>query len=205
MSFSTQTLDQFLEALSRPEPTPGGGTASAVAGAMGTSLLVMVAGLTKTRANTDAEHATLAAVRGSLSPLAPALLQAADRDAEAFDAVMAAFRLPRATDEDKAARKTAIQRAFRAATETPLETLRLVANGMELGETVARLGNPAAASDVKVAAGLLDAAAAGAAANVRINLESLADDDFRTGAGLEVDQLLGRAGEARSRLEAALP
>ncbi|MEZ5286951.1 MAG: cyclodeaminase/cyclohydrolase family protein [Vicinamibacterales bacterium] len=98
-----------------------------------------------------------------------------------------------------------MQRAFRAATETPLETLRLVANGMELGETVARLGNPAAASDVKVAAGLLDAAAAGAAANVRINLESLADDDFRTGAGLEVDQLLGRAGEARSRLEAALP
>ncbi|MDH4066791.1 MAG: cyclodeaminase/cyclohydrolase family protein [Acidobacteriota bacterium] len=204
MTFASRSLDEFLVALASPEPTPGGGTASAIAGAMGVSLLVMVAGLTKTRANTADERATLLAVRASLEPLRLSLQECADRDAEAFGEVMAAFRMPRASDDEKARRTEAVQSALRAATDVPLETLRLATRALELGETVGRLGNPAAASDVGVAAGLLRAAADGAAANVRINLDGLTNQTHRAGAKVEGEQLLDRSEVARARILAAL-
>src|SRR5512139_3591574 len=162
MSFSTLSVHEFIQSLASSEPTPGGGTAAAIAGAMGTGLLIMVAGLARTRGNTDDERAILAGVRERLVPLADALERCADRDTEAFNVVMAAYRRPKATDEEKAARKAAIAEAMRGATEAPLETLRLVVRALELGETVARHGNPSAASDVGVGAGLLAAAADGA-------------------------------------------
>jgi formiminotetrahydrofolate cyclodeaminase len=125
MSFSARTLTQFFDDLASSAPTPGGGTASAVAGAMGASLLMMVAGLPKSRTNADVERTTLDACRATLGELRAALARAADDDAAAFDAVMAAYRLPKATDEDKAARKAAIARAMRGATEAPRTTLGL--------------------------------------------------------------------------------
>jgi formiminotetrahydrofolate cyclodeaminase len=198
------TVHQFIQALASPDPTPGGGTAAAVAGAMGTGLLIMVAGLARTRGNTDDERAALSGVRERLVPLADALERCADRDTEAFNVVMAAYRRPKATDEEKAARKAAIADAMRGATEAPLETLRLVVQALELGETVARHGNPSAASDVGVGAGLLTAAADGAAANVRINLDSLADEDYRRAASGEMEALLIQAAESRSRVRASL-
>ena len=194
MSFSTGSLEQLLQALASPKPTPGGGTAAAVAGAMGVSLLVMAAGLARTRGNTEDERGTLAA----------SLQACADRDAEAFGQVMAAYRMPKAADDEKTRRKVAIQAALRTATDVPLETLRLAAKALELGETVARHGNPAAASDIGVAACLLRAAADGAAANVRANLGGLADEGYRSSVTVEVDQLVTRADEARARLLAAL-
>ena len=204
MSFSTLSLSEFLDALASAEPTPGGGTASAVAGAMGTALLVMVAGLPKTRTNTDDARAALDAVRAELVPLRASLEVCADRDAEAFNAVMAAYRLPKATDDEKAARKTAIARAMHGATEVPLQTLRLASRALDLGETVARHGNPSAASDAGVAASLLHAACEGAAANVRVNLGSWSEEGFRTQAGAETDELSARATTALARVRAAL-
>lgn len=193
MSFSSLTLAQFLDALASSAPTPGGGTASAVTGAMGTALLAMVAGLPKTRENTAEERAALDEARGRLLPLRAALERAADRDTEAYDVVLAAYRMPKATDEEKAARSAAIQAGFRAATEAPLETLRLAAEALEVGAIVARHGLPSAASDVGVGASLLVAAAEGAAANVRINLDSLKDQAFREEAARRADDLLARA------------
>ena len=105
MTLSSLSLHDFLQALASPQPTPGGGTAAAAGGAMGAGLLMMVSGLPRTRGNTDDERATLATVRARLEPLAEALEQCADRDADAFDAVMAAYRLPKASDEEKAARR----------------------------------------------------------------------------------------------------
>jgi glutamate formiminotransferase/formiminotetrahydrofolate cyclodeaminase len=171
---------------------------------MGTGLLIMVAGLPRTRGNTDDERAILAGVRERLVPLADALERCADRDTEAFNVVMAAYRKPRGTDEEKSARKLAIADAMRGATEAPLETLRLVVQALELGETVARHGNPSAASDARVAAGLLAAAAEGAAANVRINLESLGDEEYRRAASGEMEALLIQAGESQARVRASL-
>ena len=204
MSFSSLSLSQFLDALASAEPTPGGGTASAVAGAMGTALLVMVAGLPKTRTNTDEARTALDAVRAELLPLRASLEVCADRDAEAFNAVMAAYRLPKATDEDKAARKAAIAGAMRGATEVPLQTLRLACRALDLGETVAQHGNVSAASDAGVAAGLLHAACEGAAANVRINLGAWSDERFRVETAAETDALSARAAETLTRIRATL-
>ena len=183
------TVAELLAALASPDPTPGGGTAAAIAGAMGTSLLVMVTGLAKSKNNTDDEKAALAGARAALEPIARQLTMLADADTEAFNAVMAAYRLPKATDDDKAARSRAIQDALRGATVVPLDTLRACAAAIDHARVVATHGNPTAASDAGVAIGLLRAAADGAAANVRINLVSLKDEGFRTATDTETARL----------------
>jgi formiminotetrahydrofolate cyclodeaminase len=107
--------------------------------------------------------------------LSDALLDLVDRDSEAYEAVVAAYRLPKTSDDEKAARKAGIQAAMKRAAETPLETMRRAAEALEAAPIVARLGSANAASDAVVAIELLSAAARGARANVEINLESLDD------------------------------
>ncbi|HTH25912.1 MAG TPA: cyclodeaminase/cyclohydrolase family protein [Vicinamibacterales bacterium] len=188
--FADMTVSQLLAALGSPSPTPGGGTAAAIAGAMGTSLLVMVAGLAKSKNNTDDEKAALSKARAAIEPITAQLTDLADADAASFDAVMAAYRLPKATDEEKAARARAIQAALRGATEVPLRTLRACANALQQARVVADYGNPSAESDVGVAIGLLKAAATGAAANVRSNLGGLKDETFKSATEAETARLL---------------
>lgn len=184
---------ELLAALAGSDPTPGGGTAAAIAGAMGASLLVMVTGLAKSKNNADDEKAALAGARASLEPIAAQLMTLADADTEAFNAVMAAYRLPKSTDEEKTARTGAIQDALRGATVVPLDTLRACADAITHGRLVATHGNRSAASDVGVAIGLLKAAAEGAAANVRINLVSLKDESFKTATDAEASRLTASA------------
>ena len=204
MKFAEMTVAQFLDALASPDPTPGGGTAAAVAGAMGTSLLVMVTGLAKSNTNTDDEKAALAGAKLALQPLVAALMTLADADAASFDEVMAAYRRPKATDEEKAARSAAIQQALQGATTVPLQTLRVCASAMPHAGTVAACGNRSAVSDVGVAIGLLEAAAAGAEANVRTNLGSVKDPQFTSAAADETGRLMTNvsreAAAARARL-----
>lgn len=192
-SFTDLTVSRFLDALASPTPTPGGGTAAAIAGAMGTSLLVMVSGLTKSRNNTEADTAALARARECLLPITTHLGTLADADARAFDRVMAAYRLPKATDQEKTARTQAIQTALHGATTAPLETLRACADALTHARVVAAHGNPSAASDAGVAIGLLRAAAAGAQANVQANLDSIKDDIFRAATGAEAARLSAAA------------
>ena len=184
------TVAQLLAALASPDPTPGGGTAAAIAGAMGTSLLLMVTGLATSRNNLDDEKAALASARAALAPIASRLMALADADTRAFNEVMAADRLPKATDQDKAARTRAIQSALRGATEVPLETLRAGVDALTHARVVADYGNQSAASDVGVAIGLLKAASEGAAANVRINLTGLKDEAFKSATDAETTRLL---------------
>lgn len=183
------TVAQLLAALASPDPTPGGGTAAAIAGAMGTSLLVMVSGLAKSRTNTDEEKAALAKARAALEPLTARLTQLADADTESFNAVMAAYKLPKGTDEEKTARTQAIQDALRGATIVPLDTLRAAVQAIDHSRAVAEHGNRSAASDAGVAVGLLKAAADGAAANVRINLTSLKDEAFKAATEADTSRL----------------
>jgi formiminotetrahydrofolate cyclodeaminase len=191
--FAEMTVSQLLAALASPDPTPGGGTAAAVAGAMGTSLLVMVAGLAKSKNNTDDEKAALSTARLSLEPIVTTLTDLADADTAAFDAVMAAYRLPKASDDEKAARTRMIQAALRGATEIPLQTLRACSEAIGHGRIVQDYGNRSAESDVGVAIGLLKAAAEGAAANVRINLDGLKDEAFKAAAEADTVRLLRAA------------
>ena len=192
-NFASMTLSDLLRALASPDPTPGGGTAAAIAGAMGTSLLVMVAGLAKSKSNTDDEKAALAKARAAIEPITSRLTGLADDDAASFDAVMAAYRMAKATDEEKIARTSAIQSALRGATEIPLETLRACAEALVHARVVANYGNRSAESDVGVAIGLLSAAAAGAAANVRSNLGGLKDEGFKSATEAETARLLAQA------------
>lgn len=199
--FSEMTVAELLAALASSEPTPGGGTAAAIAGAMGTALLTMVTGLAKSKTNTNEEKAALARARSAIEPITARLAGLADADTQAFNDVMAAYRLPKAADDEKAARSGAIQQALRGATIVPLDTLRAIVEALEHGLVVAEFGNRSAASDVRVAIGLLKAAADGAAANVRINLTSLKDGAFVAATTSETSQL---SEEAASHASAAL-
>jgi formiminotetrahydrofolate cyclodeaminase len=188
-AFSDITVRQLLDALASPNPTPGGGTAAAIAGAMGASLLIMVTGLAKSRNNTDDEKAALATAQAGLTPLRAHLAQLADADAASFDGVMAAYRLPKISDSEKAARSAAIQHALQGATTVPLETLRACAEVLRHARAVAEHGNRSAASDAVVAVALLKAAADGAHANVRINLDGIKDEAFKSATGADAARL----------------
>lgn len=192
MKFADLSVSDFLSALSSSSPTPGGGTASAIAGAMGASLLLMVSGLDKSKSGTEEERMLLGDAKRALVPLCTRLVELADADSEAFDQVLAAYRLPKGTEEEKAARRSVIQRALWRATEVPLDTLRVCADALEYGPVVARCGNPTAASDVGVGVRLIEAAAGGAEANVRINLHGIRDEALKADAERNATRYLER-------------
>jgi glutamate formiminotransferase/formiminotetrahydrofolate cyclodeaminase len=167
-------------------------------GALGASLLAMVAGLPKTRTGVPAEREALDAARADLQRLQRTLVDLVDRDAAAYDLVVAAFRKPKATDDEKARRSQAIQDAMRVATEVPMETYRAAVSALVAGRTVAACGNPSARSDIAVAVHALQAAMSGAALNVETNIGSLKD------AGL-VERFTNELRSAHAEGTAALP
>jgi methenyltetrahydrofolate cyclohydrolase len=175
MKLTALSVSDLLTAFRSSEPTPGGGSASALASAVGASLLAMVAALPKPRAANDDSVRRLADAGRRCSALAVELEALIDQDSAAYDLVVGAFRLPKATDDEKAARADAIQKALRAATEAPLEVMRKSATALSLAPAVNELGNQNAASDVQVGIGLLKAGLQGARQNVEINLGSLKD------------------------------
>ena len=178
MKLTERRVDDLLKAFRSSDPTPGGGSASALAGAMGASLLAMVAGLPKSKAATEEDAARLKAAGARCTELAQTLAGLIDRDSEAYGLVMAAYKRPKATDEEKAARSAAIQEAFRAAIAAPLDVMRACAAAAEQGVVIAAMGNPSAASDGQVGFELLGAALRGAKMNVEINLDSVKDADY---------------------------
>ena len=182
-------LRDVLESFAAPRPTPRGGAGAALAGAVGASLFVMVAGMPRTRRGGEADRQALDQVLRELRPSRDHLADLVDRDSEAYDAVVAAHRLPKSTPDEQAARTAAVQAALRGATEVPLDVMRACQAVVHEGTTVARHGNPAAASDIGVALELLVAALRGAAANVRANLESVRDVGFASGARDEAERL----------------
>ena len=116
MPLVDRSVRDLLAAFSSPAPTPGGGSASALASAIGASLLLMVAGLPRTRSGSEEDRAALASAAAALAGVRDRLTEAIDADAAAYDQVVAAYKLPKASSEEQLARKAAIQRALRAAT-----------------------------------------------------------------------------------------
>ena len=191
-----QTFPDLLDAFASPDPTPGGGSAAALLGALGASLLARVAGLPKTKSNTPGERAALDAARTRLLELRKTLMDLIDRDAGAYDRVVAAYRLPKTSDEEKAARSRSIQAALQHATEVPLETLTVCGQVVEAGRTVATSGNPSAISDVTVGLQTLMTAMSGAMLNVQMNLGSVKDAAFVQATTVAVRRSLESAGTA---------
>lgn len=188
-----RTVTGLLEAFSAADPTPGGGSAAALVGATGAALLAMVAGMPKSRTNAVAERDALDQAQTELLSLRDTLTALIDRDASAYDLVIAAFRKPKGTDKEKADRRAAIQDATRVATEIPLETIRACVGALRAGRAPATQGNPSAASDVKVGYRLLLAAAEGARDNVDINLPGLTNVELQDVFRTETAQLMHEA------------
>ena len=194
MKLTDHRLSEFCWPPSaHPTPTPGGGSASALAGAVGASLLAMVAGLPKPRAATADDLERLAAAGAGCVALSERLSALIDRDSEAYELVVAGFRLPKGTDEEKAVRGTRIQEALRMATEAPLDVMRACAEAIGHAASVAAFGNPHAASDVRVGLELLGAGLRGARLNVDVNLDSIKDGEFVTAASDEAARLTAAA------------
>ena len=148
---------------------------AAVAGAAGAALVSMVARLTRGKKGYEEHDARMQAIALEGDRGREGLLDLADRDAEAFDAVMAAYRMPKETDQEKAARGEAIQRALSGAAEVPLQVARQAADLLDLAREVTEVGNVSAASDGAAAAQVLAAAVNAALANVEINAGSIKD------------------------------
>lgn len=190
MTLTGRTVHDLLAAFRAATPTPGGGSASALAGATGASLLVMVAGLPKPAAEAAGDVERLQAAGARCASLAADLETLIDADARAYDAVVAAYRQPKGTDAEKAARSAAIQDALRGAIDSPLAMMRACAAAIEQAAVVASLGNQNASSDVRVALALLRAALQGAHANVEINLGSVKDQEYAARVKAETATLL---------------
>jgi formiminotetrahydrofolate cyclodeaminase len=156
----------------------------------------MVAGLPKSRAATDEDGGRLRSAGEACAASSVELEALVDRDSDAYDLVMAAYKKPKATDDEKAARSAAIQAAMREAIAAPLAVMRACAAAAGQGAVIATLGNPSASSDVQVGFELLGAGLRGAKLNVEINLGSVKDAEYVAAVRAEMDSLgagLGRS------------
>lgn len=189
-TLSHLSVASLLDRLASSDPVPGGGSAAAWAGAMGAALVGMVAELTIGRPEYAEHDAALREIRASAGEYRQRLLHLAEEDAAAYETVVRARRLPRATDEERATRTAAVRAAMLAAATAPLETARTAVEVVELAERMVPLGNPVAVSDAGVAAQLARASVRGAVLNVQINLPYLAPDEpLRTTAPAELERL----------------
>jgi methenyltetrahydrofolate cyclohydrolase len=204
LALTQRSVRELLAALASPDPTPGGGSASAAAAAMGASLLIMVAGLSKTRSGSDADRAALASALAGLTRLQAQLAEAIDADTAAYDKVVAAYKQPKSTEAEQAARKSAIQRALHDATDVPLNVMRMSAEALQHARAVAAHGHRPAASDVGVAVALLTGGLQGAKLNVEINLGSIADVSYKGAVAAEVPRLMRAGAESADEARASL-
>jgi methenyltetrahydrofolate cyclohydrolase len=203
VSTEEQGIGTWLEALSSDAPTPGGGAAAGVAAATGAALISMVGRLTAGKAGFEDVDVQMRDVVERADRDRTDFLSLADEDAKAFGSVMASFKLPKETDQEKASRTLAIQDAYEAAAAVPLGLAKRSADLMEVAEDATALGNPHAASDGYSAGALLFAATLAALANVRINAAGLKDEAKSRGLVDEADALRERAAGLLSQIEEA--
>jgi formiminotetrahydrofolate cyclodeaminase len=171
-SYSTLHLRDLLDGFASATPAPGGGSAAALTGATGVSLLLMAIGIRLAKPGDATQASALSEAADRLRSLQPAIVSLIDRDAEAYSSVVAAMRLPL----DR--RKAAYDSAMRGATEVPLETMRACRGALRDAATVARYCTKSTRGDVGVAIELLLAAVRGAGLTIDANLGSLSDPDY---------------------------
>ena len=200
---ATETIEGFLGTLASDAPTPGGGPVAGLCGAAGAALISMVCNLTIGKEGYEEAEERMRGYLEEAEATRPVFLELADRDAASFDAVMAAFRMPKDEDRQKAERSAAIQRAYEGAARVPLEVARCAAELMLAAVGVTEVGNTNAASDGVSAAIALHAAAGCALANVEINAAGLKDERVAEELRSEVAALRERARELLERAGAA--
>lgn len=199
------SMDDFLKRLSSDSATPGGGSVSAYAGAMAGALVAMVGTLTQSKTKPEGdEFDGMEVLIEQGHAIAQTLSEAVDRDSQAFDAVMAAYKLPKTTDEEKAKRSQAIQDATKGAAEVPLEVAHECLAAAELALVALERGNANCASDAGVAGILALAGLEGAILNVAINLGGIKDAEWANEKRAECEKLLERRRELRESFQTLL-
>jgi methenyltetrahydrofolate cyclohydrolase len=184
------SIEKFLDDLASGNPTPGGGSAAAIMGAMGAALVSMVCNVTIGKKGYEAVEPEMKAVRDESERVRRRLTAMVAEDIAAFDSIMAAYKLPKATDDEKTRRAEAIQAGLRRATETPLDCARVCAEVIALSRRASEHGYLNVISDggVGVLAGFT--ALRSAALNVYINAPALKDRAFAEAAVAELEKLL---------------
>ncbi len=184
------SIEEFLERLASGDPTPGGGSAAAIMGAMGAALVSMVCNVSIGKKGYEAVEEALRSVRTQSEALRRRLTGMIAEDVAAFDGLMAAYKLPKGSDEERSRRADAIQASLRRATEVPLDCTRACTEVIALARRAGELGYRGVISDAGVGAAAAYAAARSAALNVYINAPALKDRAFQAHALGDLEQLL---------------
>ncbi len=197
---SDMTLSAFLEKLASEEPVPGGGSVAALSGALGAALIAMYCriGVHQNNLAKDAEVILQNGITKAIQ-LQTELTRMITLDSLAYGEVMAAFKLPKSSDDEKKLRQAAIQDAFKKAVEAPLQTLRMSIECVSLIPQMGPHGNSSAFSDLKVAQYLCQAGAKSALENIEVNLPYIKDGKFLTRIGEAVTALRGSLEQAISQ------
>jgi len=174
-----ETLAGFLDEVASDSPAPGGGSVSALSGALGAALGAMVCRLTVGKKKYADVKEEMQEVMAELDDSKKKLMLLIDMDTDAFNKLMMAFKLPKASDDEKAARKRAIQEATKVAIDVPMKTCKICLKVVELCKPVAEKGNVNSVTDAGCAVLLARSGFNGAAMNVRINLGSMKDEGFK--------------------------
>ena len=190
-----QPIGGFLDELASSAPTPGGGSAGALIGAIGAALLSMVGNLTVGKKGYESVEDSMRGLVDSAEELRAELTRLAEEDVRVFAEVMTAYRLPRAGEAEKAARREAIQAALRDATQAPLALARAAARVCDLAAVAAEEGNANVVSDAGVGVVAAHAALRASALNVYINAGSISDRAFADSATEELEGLLAASAE----------
>jgi formiminotetrahydrofolate cyclodeaminase len=191
--FKDMKIEEFLETLASSAPTPGGGTAAALAGAAASALLGMFSNLTVGKKKFEEVDGLFRETAKKAETQGVRFRELMDTDARAFDKVMKAYALPKETDDDKKVRSAAIQEALKKAASVPLETASLALEVLEAARDVAPKGNPNAITDIATAGLLAEAAIRGALLNVYINLGSIKDEEVVEDMKAIAAEILSRA------------
>lgn len=187
--FGEMSVEKFLAETASKNPVPGGGSIAALSAGLSASLIEMVAGLTigkKGFEEVEAEMKNLSEIAGKHRV---EFLQFIDKDSEAFNNVMGAFKLPKETDAEKKSRSAIIQDSFKSAALVPLEIAKNAFELMSLAQVVVSKGNQNAVTDGAVATMMARTAVLSALYNVKINLGSIKDEAFVTDVTKQVEEL----------------
>ncbi len=193
-------VDRFVDEVSSESPAPGGGSVSALAGALAAALAAMVANLTVGKKGYEAAWDELSGVAAQAQAVKDRLVRAVDQDTEAFNAVLAANRMPKGTDAERAARDAAIEAGYQQATGVPLATAKACLEALKLARVAAARGNRNSASDAGVAALMARAGVEGSVLNVLINLGSVKDAGFAQACRGETEGLVAEANALCARV-----
>jgi formiminotetrahydrofolate cyclodeaminase len=195
-----QTLQQFLDDLSSSKPTPGGGSASALSGAMGAALASMVCRLTLDKDEYAGVRQEITDLLQQTENLRHRFQQLMQDDIEAYGKLFEIFRMPRETSEERKARSSAIQEQLVQAALVPLQVAEAAAELMRACLRISEIGNAKVLSDIATGTMLASSAGAGAAWMVRINLQSLKDLELVTTLGERLSNALDRITETSQQV-----